>query len=124
MSTKYVARHRNTSNRQVGYTSLLATAVVGIVALGSLAGCLGAGVRSASAPVTVPSTIAAPTVHALPLPSPYPPGVQPVPSLLPACNGEDDPSECFWDAQTDGNGTGRSFIHHVDGTISYMDGQP
>lgn len=124
MSTKYVGRHRNTPNRQVRNTALLTTAAVAIVALASLAGCQGAGVKSASAPVTAPSSIAAPSPRPLPLPSPYPPDVQPVPSVLPACNGEDDPSECFWDAQTDGNGTGRSFIHHADGTISYMDGQP
>lgn len=39
---------------------------------------------------------------------------------LPACATEDAVS-CHWDAATQGNGQGRSFDAHADGTITYTD---
>lgn len=38
---------------------------------------------------------------------------------LPACQYEDGPGPCYWDAKTRGNGTGRSFVIDSDGTVVY-----
>ena len=33
------------------------------------------------------------------------------PPAVPACVSEDDPNDCYWDANRRGNKTGSSFIH-------------
>lgn len=46
--------------------------------------------------------------------------IQPVPEpSLPACQYEDGPGPCYWDAQTRGNGKGRSFTMDADGEVTY-----
>jgi len=35
----------------------------------------------------------------------------PDPPVLPACATEDDPGDCYWDANRRGNEQGSSFIH-------------
>lgn len=37
------------------------------------------------------------------------------------CVREDGPDPCYWDASERGNGTGRSFITDVHGTVTYLD---
>lgn len=39
-------------------------------------------------------------------------------AMLPPCPTEDSVS-CYWDASTRGNGEGRSFIAHADGSVTY-----
>lgn len=36
------------------------------------------------------------------------------------CATEDAPGPCYWDAQIMGNGEGRSFLVHEDGTVQYL----
>lgn len=44
----------------------------------------------------------------------------PIWTTLPACTSEDQTSDCFWDAQTNGNHEGRSF-YVLDGRTIYLD---
>lgn len=37
-----------------------------------------------------------------------------------ACTTEDDPGPCFWDAEHQGNGKGRSFWVLADGTVAHV----
>lgn len=37
----------------------------------------------------------------------------------PPCATEDSPGPCYWDAQKQGNGQGRSFLVHANGTVTY-----
>lgn len=43
-------------------------------------------------------------------PPPPEPAVSTV--VLPECSTEDDPRDCYWDANRRGNSTGTSFIHY------------
>lgn len=47
----------------------------------------------------------------------------PVESLRP-CEAEDSAGPCFWDADTRGNGEGRSFIVSAGGLVTYLDAAP
>lgn len=38
----------------------------------------------------------------------------------PPCRSEDSPGRCVWDAQHRGNGQGRSFIAHRDGSLTFV----
>ncbi|QFG25415.1 hypothetical protein [Actinomadura sp. WMMB 499] len=38
----------------------------------------------------------------------------------PPCVTEDSPGPCYWDAEIQGNGEGRSFLVHADGTVQYL----
>lgn len=38
----------------------------------------------------------------------------------PPCATEDAPGPCYWDAQVQGNGEGRSFLVHANGTVQYL----
>lgn len=37
----------------------------------------------------------------------------------PPCAAEDSPGPCYWDATERGNGAGRSFVVHADGTVAF-----
>jgi len=37
------------------------------------------------------------------------------------CATEDSPGPCYWDADVQGNGEGRSFLVEKDGTVTYLD---
>lgn len=37
----------------------------------------------------------------------------------PPCEYEDSPGPCSWDASVQGNGRGKSFDRHEDGSVSY-----
>lgn len=41
------------------------------------------------------------------------------PTALPACQTEDS-INCVWNAESQGNGYGRSFVAHADGTVEYL----
>ncbi len=41
-------------------------------------------------------------------------------TAYPPCAAEDS-TVCHWDASTRGNGEGRSFLAHADGTVTYLD---
>lgn len=47
------------------------------------------------------------------------PATSPVEPTTPACQGEDD-TDCFWDAQTQGNGFGKSFYTDAEGNTYYL----
>lgn len=46
-------------------------------------------------------------------------GVSDGSDTLPACQYEDGPGPCYWDAQVRGNGTGRSFTMDADEEVTY-----
>jgi hypothetical protein len=66
---------------------------------------------------TITALVLAVTTAALPVASL--PAHAARPATVRPCATEDSPGPCHWNAQTRGNGRGRSFTRAADGTITY-----